>query len=76
MNSKSSLNPGMLSHWLERIFALKITFTFTSFCHVYREKNKEANRLSKRGLEGTFGVMHYELINKNSVEAVGKVNFF
>ena len=55
MNSKSSLNLGMLSHWLERIYTLKSTFTFISFCsHVYREKNTEADRLSKRGLEGHF----------------------
>ena len=73
MNQKATLNPGMLSHWIERIHALKRTFSVISFSHVYREKNNEADRLSKKGLEGTFG--HYELINSNGTGAAGKVNF-
>lgn len=74
LNNKATLNPGMLSYWIERIHALKRSFSTISFTHVYREKNNEADRLSKKGLEGVFGEMHYESINSNGIGASGKIN--
>ena len=74
LNNKATLNPGTLSYWIERIHALKRSFYTISFTHVYREKNNEADRLSKKGLEGVFREMHYELINSNGSVASGKIN--
>ena len=63
MNNKSNLNPRLVTHWIDRIHVLKENFSFISFCHVYREKNEEVDRLSKIGLEGNFGYMNYKLFN-------------
>ena len=74
MNNKSNLNPGLITHWIERIHILREKFTFISFCHVYRDKNKEADRLSKKGLESIFGYMNYEYIISQGTIAEGVIN--
>ena len=74
MNNKSNINPGLVTHWIEHIHALNNNFNFISFCHVYRDKNEEANHLSKRGLEGTFGYISYELINSHGPSTEGSIN--
>lgn len=48
LNNKSSLNPSHLTHWLERIYCLKINFEVITLCHVYREKNRSGSSLKKR----------------------------
>ena len=75
LNRGTSLRPGNLAHWLERIHAIKRNFTTITFSHVYREKNIKADRLSKRGLNGRFGEMnYYELYNASGAGADGKAN--
>ena len=73
MNNKSNLNPSLVTHWIERIHVLKNNFNFISFCHVYKDKNEEVDRLSKKGLEGTFGYMKYEFINSQGPNSEGLI---
>ena len=61
MNKKAAINVGSLFHWLERIKSLKGSFTEISFHHIYREKNEVVDSLSKKGLEGSLGKIHYQL---------------
>ena len=48
MNKGTKINLGALTHSIERIKDLKRSFTSINFSHVYREKNTEADRLSKK----------------------------
>ena len=36
---------------LDEILFLKTTFDYLTFCHIYKERNMEANYLSKKGLQ-------------------------
>ena len=67
------LNPGVLMYWMERIKDLMRSFKTINLSHVYREKNMEADRLSKRGLIESFGDMFYELHNVLGIRVKGKV---
>lgn len=74
MNQKSSISPGVLSHWMDRIYILRYSFPAISFHHVYREKNTVADRLSKKGLEVGIGEMHYQLHILDGMGAFGTVS--
>lgn len=70
------LFPGNLIAWLERIKELKNSFSTIHFSHIFREKNSQANRLSKKGLSCIFGEMHCVLSDALGAGAIGKVKFF
>lgn len=76
LNKDTSLNMGHLDTWMERIKVLRRTFSTITFSHIYREKNTQADQLSKQGLNGRFGEIHYELIDASSSGAKGMVIFF
>lgn len=73
MNQKAAINLGSLAQWMDRITILKRSYSYISFHHVYREKNTVADSLSKKGLEGVFGEMHYQLVISNGQGAEGKI---
>jgi len=54
----------LLTGSMERLHSLSIRsitpyFSFLSFSHIYREHNKDADTLSKRGLGGQVGILHF-----------------
>ena len=75
LNKGTKLHPGHLLNWLEHIYALKKTFATIHFKHIFREKNSQADRLSKKGLIGVFGMMHCELSNLEGEGATRSVMF-
>lgn len=75
MNRKTSINLGSIAHWLERIELLKNSFLDITFRHVYRERNTVADRLLKKGVNGSFGIMYYQLHRLDGQGAAGAVNF-
>lgn len=76
MNNLNSMSTGHLTTWMDRIQEIPRNFSHIIFKHIYREKNNIADRLSKKGLHGTFREMHYELTDASGNGAKGTVNFF
>lgn len=60
VNGKADIHSLLLQHWCSHIKGLVSQFSNTSFQHVYREYNKEADQLSKRGLSCTMGSLYFE----------------
>jgi ribonuclease HI len=63
LNNKGNLNVISLDCWKERIRDLRKSFSLITFSHIYRESNKEADRLSKQALqkqEGKIAYNHWE----------------
>lgn len=73
MNQRASIDLGSLAQWMDRITILKRTFSYISFHHVHREKNTVADSLSKKGLDGITGEMHYQPFITNRLGAEGKI---
>ena len=65
INKGNQLSQSNLEGWLARIKRLERNLSKIYFTHVYKVKNIEADRLSKKGLFGRFGDMKYELHNAN-----------
>lgn len=61
---------------MDRIKELQMKFSSISFTHIYRDKNSEADRLSKLGLSGLYGEMPYELFDADGKGARGTVIIF
>lgn len=61
MKNTNALSTPQLIHQPDRIKALCDSFNHINFFHVYKEKNSEADHLSKMGLEKEFGLMYYQL---------------
>ena len=75
LNHEALINQNILSPWLLRIETQRMNFSFISFIHIYREKNSQADRLSKLGLQGRFREIHYELFDVEGRGAKGSVLF-
>ena len=45
----------LLTPFLAEIIRLKSCFSELKICHIYRERNKEADNLSKKGTEQILG---------------------
>ena len=71
----TSLNPGKLGSWMDRIALLRKMFNELHFNHIYREKNGVADCLSNKGLQGVFGNMQYELTDLKGRKTTGSINF-
>ena len=76
LNKQTSLNLGYLTAWLDRNKGLRTSFSSIIFKHIYREKNTQANKLTKKGIQGSFGEMHYELHDSIGTRVNGVVKFF
>lgn len=63
LKNRNTLAPEHLSAWIDKINDLRRTFTIISFTHIFKKKNMTADRRKQKGLKGTFGEMHYELID-------------
>ena len=74
LNNKVSIRLGSIAHWLERVEIQKKSFAVFSFHHVFRENNVVADRLSKKGLEGNYGEMHYQLLVAEGRGAAGTIH--
>jgi ribonuclease HI len=59
LNNKGNLNVISLDCWKERIRDIRKSFSIISFSHIYRESNKEADRLSKLVLQKQEGKIAY-----------------
>lgn len=73
LNKGKNISPGHLETWLVCIEMLRNFFTSISFKHIFREKNSQVDRLSKKGLNGEFGLMFYELYDSSGEGAEGMV---
>ena len=60
VNGTSSCQNQILKNLLEEIMLLKTSFNSLSLCHIYRDNNKEANQLSKAGLQQNMGCWSIE----------------
>ena len=76
MNQKDNIVNSCLLHWFERIHTLKKFFSSITFSHIYREKNNEADSLSKKGLSGLYREIYCDLVNANGEGVVGKLFLF
>lgn len=75
LNKESSINQTILPTWMNRIEILRKKFSSITFSHTFREKNSQADRLSKMGLKSRFGEMHYELFEAKGRGAKGSLIF-
>lgn len=73
---KADLHSINLLHWCSQIKNILHFFTHTSFCHVYREHNRDADILSKKGIGGTPGVMFYEELMGLNVISAGSITLY
>lgn len=55
VNGQSTCKNYMLKPLLKEIQALKISFNSFFLCHIYRERNESADKLSKEGLQQNMG---------------------
>jgi len=60
LNSQAAIHSINLHHWCIKVRGLVEEFTEIHCNHIYRELNQEADTLSKRGLDGASGVLHFE----------------
>lgn len=72
---KATINQNCMSSWLNRIDFQRKKFSSISFRHIYRERNSQADCLSKNGLQGRFGEINYEFIDEEGRGAKGSVLF-
>lgn len=56
VNGKSSCKNQILKPLLEDLQVLKTSFNSFSLCHIYRDSNDSADKLSKEGLQQNMGV--------------------
>ena len=49
-----------LDLWMEKIEGLKDYFSYISFNHIYREKNGQADALSKKSIGALDGSLFFE----------------
>lgn len=56
VNGKSSCKNQILKPLLEDLQVLKTSFNSFSLCHIYRDINDSADKLSKEGLQQNMGV--------------------
>jgi ribonuclease HI len=61
LNRKGALRVANLDGWKDRIEELCPLFRSISFAHIYREENKQADRLSKKALYSCRGRIAYNL---------------
>jgi ribonuclease HI len=61
LNRKGNLQVVTLDCWKERIRDLSKLFSPITFSHIYRDNNKEADRLSKQALQMQTGKIAYNL---------------
>jgi len=77
INCKADIHSIFLQHWCLRIKDLLTHFTGTSFQHIFRENNMEADRMSKRGLGCvTETNVYFEELYGTSVIRTGSHQFF
>lgn len=77
LNKGMALNPEILTTWmgLDHIEIMRKKFTSITFAHIYREKNTQDDRLTKKGLTERYGKMRYELFEATRKGAKGTVVF-
>jgi ribonuclease HI len=61
LNGKGILRAAALECWKDRIHKLLLTLPHTSFTHLYREQNQEADSLSKKALWDSLGILYYQI---------------
>jgi len=77
LDGKSNIHSINLLHWCARIRKLLTGFSFTSFCHIYREYNMDADVLSKRGLGGLPDhILSFEEPRGSDIIKVGRIKLF
>jgi ribonuclease HI len=67
LNKKNNLNAIDIEGWKRRTKVLSSHFQEISYLHIYREHNKEADRLSKQALLGPTGRLTYYLWENGKV---------
>lgn len=72
-NRRGSLQVLALLHWMEQIEFLNASFTTIQLCHIVREQNALADKLSKRGSFALIGQILYELLENSSILSVGSL---
>lgn len=55
VNGKASCHNQILKNLVEKIYYLKASFNTFSICHIYRDKNDDADQLSKAGVQQDLG---------------------
>lgn len=63
VNGQSTCKNQILKHILEEIQVLKSSFNSFSLCHIFRERNDTADKLSKEGLRQNLG--SWKIIEEN-----------
>eukprot|EP00253_Pinus_taeda_P034216 PITA_34216 len=64
VNRKAYCHNQILRNLVEEIFLLKASFNPFSICHIYRDKNEEADQLSKAGVQQDMGNWNIEEIRQ------------
>eukprot|EP00253_Pinus_taeda_P030159 PITA_30159 len=64
VNRKAYCHNQILRNLVEEIFLLKAYFNPFSICHIYRDKNEEADQLSKAGVQQDMGNWNIEEIRQ------------
>ena len=64
VNGNSSCQNQILKTLLEEILFLKSSFNSFTICHIYRDKNEEADQLSKAGLQQDMGSWSIEELSQ------------
>jgi len=75
-NHKAVIHSIILQPWCRSIQHINKHFTNVSVQHLYRELNEDADSLSKRGIGGQTGILHFEELQGSTIIRSGHNQIF
>ena len=72
----SSLQVISLEHWVTQIEGLKLSFSYISFNHIYRDLNSQVDSLLKKVIGAMDGILHFLELFDDQMMDLGEFHIY